>query len=650
MSADLDVNYRFENYVVGSANRLAVAAARAVARAPGSTYNPLFLYGPSGLGKTHLMLAVGHLAWQLQPRLRVAFITLDEFVEQLVAAVASGGVSQFKQQYTDVDMLLLDDVQFLTAKKETQNELLRVFNALEAGGRQVVMTSDRPPAEITGLDQRLATRFAGGLIVDIGAPDYETRVAILRKRCDERSVHFASGVVEEVARIGYSNVRELQGALNRLIAVQTLDHADVTAHTVRGLVGAREAVPVGATSRGVPATGEEGGEFASFLSDLAAAVAKHIEAWHLQIREVADTWSARGYRVAMLERAIEGREAPDVDALLHRYAVTIDRLSLLQRTAASLDPDAGESELFMDPDRLEEAERLVERLLSTAEPLGAPVPTFVRATFEVGISNQLAVHAADAVEHDPGRKYNPLFVHGPSGVGKSHLVNAIGNGIVSARGAPCKVAYVNARDFVEEVIRALQDGTIERWRARYRAVDALILDDVQFAGGTERAQEELFHVFNSLHSRGKQIVLASDVAPSSLSQLEDRLRSRFEGGLVVQVKEPDRLLRERLYARALRAAGQLTDHALLEYLADRPVSGAKEIQAAVHRLTKAADVAQVNLSAAFAREELEGGLSVPALMQAAVGVDSAVDPFFLDGEKVVWDWPDVAGRAIEDWR
>ena len=186
----LDGRFRFDNYVVGAANRLAASAARAVAESPGSVYNPLFIYSSSGLGKTHLLCALGHAARQLHPELVVEYLTLDDVVEQLHLAIASGRADEFKRRYQRVDLLLLDDVQFLTGRAETQSEMLRVFNALQGSGRQIVMTCDRPPSEIADVDERLLTRLSGGLIVDVGMPDYETRVAILRHKCDERQAHF----------------------------------------------------------------------------------------------------------------------------------------------------------------------------------------------------------------------------------------------------------------------------------------------------------------------------------------------------------------------------------------------------------------------------------------------------------------------------
>ncbi|HEY2895932.1 MAG TPA: chromosomal replication initiator protein DnaA, partial [Gemmatimonadaceae bacterium] len=234
---DLDPRYRFENYIVGGANRLAVSAARAVGQSPGTSYNPLFIYSSSGLGKTHLMLALGHLARQLQPQLTVEYVTLEEFIEELNHAIGDSAMELFKRRFHMVDLLLLDDVQFLAGRKETQSEMLRLFNTLQRAGKQVVLTSDRPPSEIGDLDERLITRLSGGLVVDVGPPDYETRVAILRSKCDERGVVFEAGVLDEVARVDFTNVRELQGALNRLVACQTLDEVPVTARSVRELLG-----------------------------------------------------------------------------------------------------------------------------------------------------------------------------------------------------------------------------------------------------------------------------------------------------------------------------------------------------------------------------------------------------------------------------
>ena len=639
---DLDPRYRFENYIVGGANRLAVSAARAVGQSPGTSYNPLFIYSSSGLGKTHLMLAIGHLARQLQPQLTVEYVTLEEFIEELNHAIGDSAMELFKRRFHMVDMLLLDDVQFLAGRRETQSEMLRLFNTLQRAGKQVVLTSDRPPSEIGDLDERLITRLTGGLVVDVGPPDYETRVAILRSKCDERGVAFESGVLDEVARINFTNVRELQGALNRLVACQTLDEVPVTARSVRELLGEKPNAPLLVPSQA------RGQEFASFLSDLSEVVAQHIDSWRVRVVEAMTYWHQLGYVTQLLERTLELTEEPDVDTLLSRFETSIRRLRELEAEASKIDRHLAASELFRDPERVGEAELVVARMVGGAEPPPGPDPALTRAELEVGASNQLAVHAIDTIVDEPGKKYNPLFVHGPHGVGKTHLLHALGNELIAQSGGAFTVAVVNASQFIDELIAALQEEQIEKWRARYRVLDALILDDVDMCAGKERSQEELFHIFNSLSANGRQIVFASARSPKAIEGLEERLRSRFEGGLVVEIQPPDHALREKLYARYLAGAGERLDRPLIDYLASRSVASVAEMTGTVDRLLKAAAVVGVALNASFARKELEGGTAAPVPPRRSNGRDA--DPFFLDEEKILWDWPDVTGRAIEEFR
>ncbi len=638
----VDGRLRFDTFVVGSANRLAVAAARAVTESPGNVYNPLFIYSGSGLGKTHLLNAIANLAAQLQPGSGIELVTLDEFMEQLHAAVSAGETDAFTRRYAHVDLLLIDDIQFLTGRRETQSEVLRLFNVLQGSGRQIVLTSDRPPTEIADVDERLITRLAGGLIVDIGPPDYETRMAILRNTCGERGISLATGVLEELARMEFASVRELQGALNRLAAYEGLGQGAVDARQVRRIIGERPVTPRSAT----PPSSK--GEFQSFVTDIAQAVAQHVEGWKTRLGEAIAYWGGEGYRVAVLERALSLTKAPDVDGLLGTFAAAIEHLRALEAEVTAVDARLGGADVFRDPERVAEAEELVERALAGETPPPGPSPMYLRDTYEVSASNQMAVRAADAVVAEPGVKYNPLFIHGPSGVGKTHLVNAIGNEMAHLSGGAIRVACVSAQVFVDELIGALQDGSVDRWRARYRVADALILDDVQFVAGKERTQEELFHVFNALYSEGKQIVLTSDRPPVELPELEERLRSRFEGGLVVAMEVPDRVLRRKLFARFFSQAGIAADADLLTYLADRQVGNVRELLGTVNRLRAAAEGAGMAVTLALARAELEGAGAAPV---AAPQVSKAIaDPFFLDNEKIVWDWPDVGGRVIEELR
>jgi len=635
----IDSKLRFDNFVVGSANRLAVAAARAVADAPGAVYNPLFMYSSSGLGKTHLMSAIGNHVVAKRGAV-VELVTLDDFVEELHAAVAAGDTERFKEKYLKVGLLLIDDMQFLTGHKETQNELLRIFNALQADGRQIVMTSDRPPTDIADVDERLLTRLSGGLIVDMGTPDYETRMAILKAKCEERGVRFKAGVTEEVGRIEFKNVRELQCALNRLIAFQTLGGEQIAPEQVLSILGDL------ADQRARSAPPRLSGEFATFLTDIASVVSQHVEQWKARLSEGIDYWRGEGFKTGPLERALsDPAPPPSVETLLREFEATVSKLRELEKQIVRIDATLASHDVLRDPDRLSEAEQLLERAQRTSAPPPGPSAAFTRGGFEVGLSNQLAVKAADAIVGVPGSRYNPLFVHGPSGVGKTHLLNAIGNGLVQATGGA--IACVPAQLFVDELIAALQEGTVDRWRTRYRAASALLLDDVQFVAGKERTQEELFHVFNALYADGKQLVIASDRPPRELSGLEERLRSRFEGGLVVQMQSPDRALRERLYARFMRDLGVDPTPEILSYLAERPVASVREIIGTANRILASAEVAAVPVTIGFIRAQLEPDDSEASRTAA---LKSAADTFFLDREKIVWQWPDASARLIEEFR
>lgn len=633
----LDARLRFETFVVGAANRLAVSAARAVAQSPAAAYNPLFIYAPSGLGKTHLLSAIGHLAKQLQADLQVEYITTDELIEHLHNAITQGEAETFRKRFADLDVLLLDDVQFLAGRQETQSELLRLFNALQRSGKQIVLTSDRPPAEIADLDDRLTTRFAGGLLVDMGAPDYETRVAILRRRCDERDVEFAPGVVEEVARIVFSNVREMQGAINRLIAFQTLGEGDVTVESIKSLLGEH------GNGNGPSRLTPKSGEYESFLSGLAVAVAQHIDARRVRLMETTAEWRAQGYRTEQIERALQHPDA-DPDVLLRDFEQAIARLRALEHEIVALDPTQRGSVQFRDPEQIGELERLAASLREESSPPTPPDAALVRADFEVGPSNQLAVHAADAVVEEPGRRYNPLVIHGGPGVGKTHLLHAIGNELAAASGGAMTVACVRASNFVDELIAALQGGSLERWRARYRRVDAVLIDEIDHFAGTERTQGEFFHLFNALVEAGKQIVLTASRAPRNL-EMDERLRSRFEGGLVVELQPPDRLLREKLIARQLAAAGLEPAADVLHAAASLELPTAQEVIRLANRLVDVAARAGGLLTSADVSRATAPRSPTPVSRPTPSG-----DAHFADGEKTVWDWPDLSGRIIEDLR
>ncbi len=601
MNDVLDGRFRFEAWIVGSANRLAISAAKAVAEAPGSVYTPLFLHSASGLGKTHLLAAIGHHVRTMHPTLSVEYVALEDLVDELHVAIASGQADALKRRYATLDVLLLDDLQLLAGRQETQSEVLRLFNAMQSAGRQIVLAGDRAPADMHDVDDRLLTRLAGGLIVDIGPPDYETRLAILTVKCAERGTRFAPGVLEEVARAHSASVRELQGVLHRLVAHQAMLDAPLGVSDVWQVLGAVM----------TPSTAKPD-EFENFLHDIASSVAESMESWRVRLSERIAYWSGEGFRTNILQRALESPVAPDVDSLDASFANAAERLRALEREAIRLDQRFVGMPAFRDPDALNEAEALVARALILASPPAAPLPEFRLAAFSRCAANREAIEAAAAIIESSVAGRNPLLIYGAPGSGKTHLAHAVGNSILSAASQPHTVACVSCEALVEELLVALQENTLERWRARYRAVDSLIVDNFQAIDGRDRPQEELAHVIEALVRHGRRVVLTSDRPIEQFRLINSRLRERLEQGHAVEIRP----------APALDRLGR-----------DTPVPVGDEA---------AAPTIDVAVSPQFI-ETVDNRLAYRS------GDHQALDSYFFDSEKVIADWPDLAGRLIEEY-
>ena len=588
---ELDERYTFDAFIVGAGNPLAAAAARRVAESPGQTYNPLFVYSSSGLGKTHLLMAIGNEARRYHDGLEPRYDTLERFLDEVIAAIETGKRDDFQTRLSHTGMLLLDDVQFLAGRHRSQEELLRVWDLISARGGQIVMASDRPPMEIDGLDDRLLSRFSGGLIVDIGAPDYETRVAILLRKAEERGAELAQPIAEAIARAVSGNVRELQGALNRLLALQELEDRAVAARDVPRLLGRSAAQEV------VAASEPTGDEFRDFLDDISGTMTTLLAESPAERRyaEAIAQWSAAGFSTTRLAAALADPATFDgAEALVAQFEADIERLRAIAAEIDSLEPGADvlRSEVFRDPDALAAAEAEIEQVRERAWPLPEPA---ARPTFETLAlpAEHFATRAARAVAEKPAIRYNPFFLHGADRALATAMLTAIGNGIRAAT-PDAPVAMVRGSSFAAELIQALEKNRVDVWRARYRKARTLIVDAVDALEETDRAQEELFHLFEELHRAGAQLVFSADRPPSDLTGVDERLRSRLGSGLVAEL--PTGLVAEPVAPPPLPAAvppGPL-----------RP-------------------------------------------RQETAGLALVKDEWFLSPEKVIWDWPYPGDLLVE---
>jgi chromosomal replication initiator protein len=227
-TTEFNPRYTFHDFIVGKHNKFAHAASEAVAHRPGLTYNPLFIYGGVGLGKTHLLHAIGHRVNRDYPDYRVVYTTSERFMNELIKAIRDGTTEEFRDHYRRVDVLLVDDIQFISGKESTQEEFFHTFNALHESGKQIIISSDKPPRDLNPLAERLRSRFEWGLIADIQSPDFETRIAILRSKAERQDLPVPPDVVQYLARRVTKNIRELEGSLNRIIAYAALNERHLT--------------------------------------------------------------------------------------------------------------------------------------------------------------------------------------------------------------------------------------------------------------------------------------------------------------------------------------------------------------------------------------------------------------------------------------
>ncbi len=650
----LNAHATFDAFVVGSSNRLAVTASKAVAESPGAAYNPLFIYARPGLGKTHLLMAIGHEARRVDQGRTIEYVTVDDFVEAYQAALAAGQAEAYRRRFIGADLVLIDDAQLLADRRELQSELLRLIDQLMAADRQIVLAGDRPPEEIQQLDERLIRRFGGGLVIDIAAPDYETRLAILGRRARDRHIDLPAETLAMVAELPIGTVRELIGALNRLAAQQAVQTERLEVGQARRLLEAlghrvpeQNAGKVRAEAVAVPEVTVERDEFGDFLSDLTASVARRVDSWRQRITEASLRWSAEGFRTGRLDAALSGDLPDDPEEILQGFERDVAALRGLQQELAVAAPELLSEALLYDPDRLANAIELVADAREAGAPPPGPSPRYHLDSFSVGASTRSAVAAIHAAAAAPGSRYNPVVLVGRSGEGKTHLLHAFG--LALQEQGLRRVAVMDGRTFVADLVTALGDGTVTRWRHRLRRVDALLIDDVDSLAGKDRSQEELYLLYNILVESGRQMAFTCSVPPAQQAGLEPRLATRLGAGLVVSLGPPDREARITEVERLLGDAA--LDPELVDYLAGRPAASIRELQQLVNRVAAAADERGLPLSLAVARRILEGAtVADQRPPRRGSGLVAPGGGALRSREKMIETWPTPSERLIGEWR
>ncbi len=647
----MNPRFTFETFVVGTGSELALTAAEAVAARPGEMYNPLYVYGSEGVGKTHLLMAVGQRVAKAEPRRSVEYATPDRLAEALGAAASAGQIDAFRRRLAEVDVLLIDDAHLLDRRRDIQVELSRLIPSARAAQKHLLFAGRCAPNGIENVDDKLVSLMSGGLVVEITAPDFEARLDLLRRRSDERGAGLDDSVLEAVAEFDIADTRELLGLLNRLIALDAVSESPLTPEAARSLLEGEALSVDTAPRRSAPRSPKPNqDEFADFLSKVSGTVQEQVTAWEANLSQAIERWGGEGIDTSRLEGLL-GQETPiPVVAAIQDFERDAERLVSLRDSIAAVDPTLADDPVLRDPDRISEAQQIAERLVPQ-EHLPGPSPAWTFSSFLGCERNRRTIEAVRAVTESPGKAQNPLILVGLTGVGKTHLLHAAGNSLNAVLRS--QVACLSAREFRDLVAGAVLEDRLEELRSALLRRAALLVDDVHMLVDADDAQEELAALIDAFILAGRQIVLTLNAPVAEVGGLSSTLVSRIGSVSSHALLAPDRGLRFVLSERMLADAGVTPDSDLVNYLADRPADSVRAVMSLAKRVLEAADARGLEPSAALARELIEGAL--PRLRRQSAGLRTSgvlVSPAnaVQSREKMIWSWPDPGERLIEELR
>lgn len=639
----------FATFLTDQANQAAVNAARMAVDVNRMPYNPLVVVGGRGSGKTRLLGAIVEAAAAATPPRSVELVGLARLHELLPHRGAADNGTALRERLLRADIMLGDDLDAVVRHLPAQAFLFDVLDRRVAAGRTTVISSAELPGRLAELDSRLLRCFREATVVELGLPGSATRRAILEQKVRDGGVTVAESVIATLAELDLGSVREYLGAMSRIIAFQQASPTLLSPEDALALVGLERPLPAAREDdSGLTMIDPESAEFESFLSYVVANVSTQFDQWRGRIREAIGHWQAQGLRTRRLESALATDAGGDPEPLIADFGHDAGELQRLVAEVRVVAPDLAGAEVFRDPDQLVAARQLVAEARARRAPLSAPLAELTLDGIGVGQSNRTAIEAALAVIAEPGQRYNPLVVVGPSGVGKTHLLHAIANALVTKGLSP--VACLSAHSFLGEFAAATTAEQLAVWRSRYQWVAGLVVDDVHLLANEPRAQAELLQLYVSLADAGRPMVFGSSRRLSDMAGFDARLLTRFEAGLVVELGPPDRDVRAFIVKRLLASTAVESDAALIDFFAGRPADSARAVQGAVQRVLGEAAAQGVMPSPALGRETLDVvEAKTPRPPKRVGGASGILSPGFgvvRSREKTIHVWPAAGDRLL----